>query len=99
MKESGKKIREIRKVVYEEIVGVLHCADDDWTEDFKNGKGVFEYANGDKYDGDWREDMPEGQGRFRERTVGTMNYATGDKYEGMWKQGKRHGNGKYLLYF
>ena len=28
----------------------------------RDGKGTFEYANGDKYVGDWKEDMQHGKG-------------------------------------
>jgi hypothetical protein len=29
---------------------------------FVTGKGVFEYTNGDKYDGDWADDIQHGKG-------------------------------------
>lgn len=32
--------------------------------DVRDGKGTFEYANGDKYVGDWKEDMQHGKGIY-----------------------------------
>jgi len=29
----------------------------------KSGKGTFNYANGDKYEGDWKNDKREGYGK------------------------------------
>lgn len=53
-------------------------------------KGVYEYANGDKYDGHWLKNKRHGQG--------VMTYANQDKYDGDWVDGKRHGKGLYRFY-
>jgi hypothetical protein len=34
----------------------------EWKEDKKNGKGVFMWANGDRYEGEWMDDKPNGRG-------------------------------------
>ena len=39
----------------------------------RDGKGTFEYANGDKYVGDWKDDMQHGKGIYF--------FHTGDRYE------------------
>lgn len=53
----------------------------------RDGKGTFEYANGDKYVGDWKEDMQHGKGIYF--------FHTGDRYEGSYVQGERTGEGIY----
>lgn len=37
---------------------------------------MYEYSNGDVYDGEWAVDLKEGHGK--------LEMATGDKYEGEW---------------
>jgi len=68
MMEIGKKIKE-RGMVYCIVsnIGVLFCADKgkydgEWVEDKKEGRGVFNYSNGEIYDGDWSDDKKNGQG-------------------------------------
>lgn len=53
----------------------------------RDGKGTFEYANGDKYVGDWKDDMQHGKGIYF--------FHTGDRYEGAYVQGERTGAGIY----
>jgi hypothetical protein len=36
----------------------------EWTEDLKNGKGVYKYNNGDKYEGDWQRGLIHGRGKY-----------------------------------
>jgi hypothetical protein len=38
----------------------------------KNGRGIMNYKNGDKYDGEWKDDKCRGNG--------VKAYANGDKY-------------------
>ena len=45
--------------------------------DLKNGKGIMNFQNGDKYDGDWEQDKMHGKG--------IMDYFNGDRYFGQWK--------------
>ena len=40
----------------------------------KNGKGIFYYAEGDKYDGEWKDDKLHGKGIFY--------FIDGGKYDG-----------------
>jgi hypothetical protein len=44
-----------------------------------NGKGIYSYANGDKYDGDYKDDKRNGKG--------IVTYANGNKEEQVWKNG------------
>ena len=53
----------------------------------KEGRGIFYWNNGDKYEGDWKSDKPEGKG------ILLLN--NGDKYEGDWRNGKKEGKGIY----
>ena len=79
----------------------------------KEGKGIFYYKNGDKYDGNFKDDKKEGKGSFfynekgeiyqgnfandYPNGIGKYFYKNGDRYEGMFKDGKKHGEG--ILFF
>lgn len=51
----------------------------------KNGKGIFAYPDGSKYEGSFWDGQPDGQGVFY--------YANGDVYTGGFKKGYCHGEG------
>ena len=53
----------------------------------KHGRGVFQYDNGDCYDGDWINNRKDGHGRYQ--------FANGDVYEGAFVNGLKHGHGRY----
>jgi len=55
----------------------------------KEGKGIFYYNNGSRYEGDWKNDIKEGKGIFY--------YNNGDRYEGDWKNGIIEGKG--IVYY
>lgn len=55
--------------------------------DCKNGKGVLEYSNGDKYEGNFKDGKFDGKGKY--------TFRAGDVYEGDFSQDKFSGNGKY----
>jgi len=50
-----------------------------------HGKGVYNYSNGDVYDGQFAEGKKNGNG--------TMKYACGDVYKGAWKHERKEGKG------
>jgi hypothetical protein len=50
-----------------------------------NGRGVYTYADGGRYDGEWKDDKAYGRG--------VMAFANGDRYDGEWKYGMRSGRG------
>ena len=56
-------------------------------EDQRNGNGIMQYANGDKYEGNWLNNVKNGNG--------TMEYHDGTKYEGEWLNDLREGQGKF----
>ena len=58
-----------------------------WKDGNKDGEGIAQYANGDRYEGMWRKDAAHGRG--------TLQYTTGDVYEGDWKDNLRHGSGTF----
>ena len=60
-----------------------------WINNKLNGKGVFYYVNGDKYDGDFKDNKLNG--------YGTLYYKNGNKYEGEWKNNKKNGKGLFLF--
>jgi hypothetical protein len=77
----------------------------------RHGKGLFVWANGQRYKGDWVDDVPSGQaaldaanGDHFEGSVqnampsgmGSMRYASGDSYKGMFAAGEPSGSGAYI---
>ena len=42
----------------------------------RNGKGVYYYENGDKYEGDWKNNLKDGEG--------ILYFKKGDLYKGNW---------------
>ena len=55
--------------------------------DKKEGKRIYYYDNGDRYEGDFKNDKKEGKGIYY--------YNNGDKYEGAFKNDKKEGKGIY----
>jgi hypothetical protein len=51
------------------------------------GKGVFTWPDGRKYEGEYLNDKKHGFGIF--------TFKDGRVYEGEWENGKQHGRGKY----
>ncbi|MCX8000455.1 MAG: hypothetical protein N3A69_16130, partial [Leptospiraceae bacterium] len=85
---SGDKKEESTESQQEAAV-TAKCVDGDC----KNGKGVLEYSNGDKYEGEFKQGRFEGKGKY--------SFKAGDVYEGDFVQDKFSGKGKYtfcLLY-
>jgi len=56
---------------------------------FTKAIGVFEYANGDHYEGDWSGDKKNGKG--------VMKHKDGTKYDGEWKDDLKEGEGNFKL--
>jgi len=53
--------------------------------DCVNGKGIYLYSNGEKYEGQFKNGKRHGRGR--------LNFPDSSKYIGQFKNGKRHGQG------
>ncbi|CAD8197980.1 unnamed protein product [Paramecium octaurelia] len=53
----------------------------------KNGWGVFEFKNRNKYKGQWKDDKMHGTGHF--------TWANGEEYLGEYYNDKKHGFGRY----
>ena len=51
------------------------------------GKGVYTWADGRRYQGEYFKDKKHGFGKY--------TWADGRCYEGQWGNGKQHGEGKY----
>ena len=51
--------------------------------DEPHGQGVYEYADGSRYEDQWEDGVPRSQGK--------MTYPDGEVYEGEWKDDKPHG--------
>ena len=52
------------------------------------GKGIFYYNNGNKYDGEYKNNKNEGKGTFY--------YNDDDIYDGEWKNNKINGKGIFI---
>ena len=53
----------------------------------RDGKGLFQWLDGDIYFGDWKDDKREGKGKYC--------YSDGDVYLGDWVNDKKEGKGVY----
>ena len=53
----------------------------------RHGYGIYNYDDGDIYEGEWIDDKRHGYGKFK--------YQNGLVYEGEFVNGKKHGKGKY----
>ena len=52
-----------------------------------DGKGIFTWPDGRKYEGDYKDDKKEGYGIFE--------WTDGKKYRGYWLNGKQNGEGEF----
>lgn len=80
------------------------------SEGDKNGKGIFDFADGGRYVGEWTDEngahgygictLPYENGVFEgcweagSQQSGIFTWSSGQKYIGAWKDGMRHGLGK-----
>jgi hypothetical protein len=55
------------------------------SKDMRDGKGVAEWKDGQRYEGDWRANRKEGQG--------VMRFADGGSYDGAWVNDRAVGQG------
>lgn len=55
-----------------------------------DGKGVFSWPDGRKYEGDYLEDKKHG--------LGTFCWPDGRRYVGEWFNGKQHGRGTFIAH-
>ena len=77
-----------------------------------DGFGVYQWANGDRYEGEWKECQKHGHGsdkfsngdmyvgHYRNGVPDNFGYyrwKDGTCYEGELKQGKKHGKGKWKM--
>ena len=56
-----------------------------WKNNKMNGKGIFSWPDGRRYEGDYKDDKKDGYGEFE--------WNEGKKFKGNWKNGKQHGEG------
>ena len=52
-----------------------------------DGKGIFTWPDGRRFEGEYKEDKKEGYGE--------LEWNKGKKYKGNWKNGKQHGEGYF----
>ena len=78
----------------------------------KEGRGVYVWANGDKFDGDFVDEQPSGKGKWEFATgdkyegdvvksmmsgKGVLTTKNGDKFDGLFKDNLQHGKGIYTF--
>jgi hypothetical protein len=51
------------------------------------GRGIYTWANGDRYDGQFKDGKKHGTGR--------INFTNGEKYTGNWIEDERTGRGVF----
>ncbi|WBR14614.1 Morn repeat protein [Pandoravirus kuranda] len=81
-----------------------------WVRGKRNGRGLGEWDNGDRYEGQWWNNRRHGRGRAtstngrsyegdwrddRPHGRGVAMLPNGDCYEGEWENGRPHGSGSY----
>ena len=84
----------------------------EWKCDEPEGRGKFEYADGDVYEGDWKEGEREGHGIKTYASGGATHRTEGGGwggehhlvsshcpgvYDGEWRQDLRNGRGTYKM--
>ncbi len=52
------------------------------------GRGIYTWTSGDRYEGNWKDDVPDGKG--------TYTWANGSGYQGDWRNGKKQGKAIYV---
>ena len=57
----------------------------------REGKGIYYYKDGDRYEGDFRNGNKEGKGIYYYNTEPWK----GDRYEGEWRNSNKEGKGIY----
>lgn len=78
------------------------------------GRGIYTWSTGDRYDGDWLENIKHGKGLYyfannediyvgefnndKRSGKGVLYYSNGDKYEGDWLNDYKNGKGIYYYY-
>lgn len=78
----------------------------------KTGEGIYEWNNGDKYEGEFSDDLMHGKGKLtivgkgtyegkfvrgKKSGEGTFTFINGDIYKGEWVDDKMQGSGQYTF--
>jgi hypothetical protein len=67
---------------------LLVTHDGEFRDGKANGRGVFTWADGERYEGEFRDGKANGRGVF--------TWADGERYEGEWRDGKPNGFGQFV---
>ena len=51
----------------------------------KHGKGIYQFSDGDRYEGEWENGQQHGKGIYQ--------FSDGNRYKGNWENGQQHGKG------
>lgn len=87
VKTNENRIKNGKNLLYEGVDLDGKCVEGDCV----NGKGTFEFTNGDKYVGEFKDGKIDGQG--------TLYIKIGYEYVGEWKDGKWDGQGTLTKYY
>ena len=72
-----------------EWLEISHLLFSDWLNGRQHGYGVYEFSNGDRYEGQFRDGQQQGHG--------TYSSVSGDQYIGEWERGKKQGRARLLF--
>jgi len=82
-----KKTKSIITLFFLLTTCMLFAQDKCVEGDCENGKGVYQWADGDKYEGHFLNGEFDGEG--------TYYWASGKVHTGFWNMGRRHGKGRH----
>mmetsp|Transcript_6090 Transcript_6090/g.18561 ORF Transcript_6090/g.18561 Transcript_6090/m.18561 type:complete len:1275 (-) Transcript_6090:92-3916(-) len=104
MEKPAKKVYKV-EVPSPRLVE-YYCGE--WKMGRVNGKGVYLFRDGSRYQGEWMDGKRHGRGLYHapdgsvydgewklglEEGPGEMRFPNGSSYVGSWKSGRRHGEG------
>ena len=86
-KLGGNSVIYMKNGDYVQILEVKNIEDDNRYGSF-NGRAIYTFKDGRKYDGDFKQGLKDGEG--------TYHWLNGSSYKGQWQEGHQHGHGIFV---